>query len=208
MFWARLHLQSRRVGECAHARRTSGLPYRAMPATRLAPHGAKIGGAKLWYDQSNHRFYLLVSLTIVTPDPTPATLSEVVGVDLGQRYLADADHAREPHRVLPWKAGESESRPLRSTAKTAPAQRHSLGHPATHRHRPAERRFKLSTNHTIAKQLQDTHPKSLIGLEDLTGNRSGRNVASPVARTSAGPVSPKARRRIECLEALPNCGDC
>jgi hypothetical protein len=51
-------------------------------------HGAKIGGAKLWYDRAKHHFYLLVSLTIVTLDPTPAALSEVVGVDLGQRYLA------------------------------------------------------------------------------------------------------------------------
>jgi hypothetical protein len=47
-----------------------------------------MGGAKLWYDRAKQRFYLLVSLTICTPDPTPATLAEVVGVDLGQRYLA------------------------------------------------------------------------------------------------------------------------
>src|ERR1051326_1627507 len=51
-------------------------------------HRGKIGGAKLWYDRAKRRFYLLVSLTIDTPDPTAAALSEVVGVDLGQRYLA------------------------------------------------------------------------------------------------------------------------
>ena len=51
-------------------------------------HGATIGGAKLWYDQANHRFYLLVSLTIDTSEHTPAALSHVVGIDLGQRYLA------------------------------------------------------------------------------------------------------------------------
>jgi putative transposase len=50
--------------------------------------GAIIGGAKLWYDRARHRFYLLVSLTIETSDPTPADLSQVVGIDLGQRYLA------------------------------------------------------------------------------------------------------------------------
>src|SRR5262249_35645411 len=44
--------------------------------------GAQIGGAKLWYDRPKKRFYLLVSLTIDTPDPTPAALAEVVGVDL------------------------------------------------------------------------------------------------------------------------------
>jgi hypothetical protein len=65
------------------------LPYQGY-ARHLAwmEHGAAIGGAKLWYDRAKHRFYLLVSLTMCTPDPTPAALSEVVGVDLGQRYLA------------------------------------------------------------------------------------------------------------------------
>src|SRR5215472_7374250 len=50
--------------------------------------GAAVGGAKLWYDRAKHHFYLLVSLTIATPDPTPEGLSQVLGVDLGQRYLA------------------------------------------------------------------------------------------------------------------------
>jgi hypothetical protein len=72
-------------------------------------HGAQIGGGKLWYDRARGRFYLLVSLTIYTPDPTPATLSEVIGVDLGQRSSFHPHHAREPHSVLFRKAGESES---------------------------------------------------------------------------------------------------
>ena len=38
----------------------------------LLQAGATIGAAKLWYDRSRKRFYLLVSLTIETPDPTPA----------------------------------------------------------------------------------------------------------------------------------------
>jgi hypothetical protein len=60
------------------------LPYQGY-ARHLAwlQHGARIGGAKLWYDRAKRRFYLLVRLAIVTSDPTPATLSEVVGVDLG-----------------------------------------------------------------------------------------------------------------------------
>src|SRR5215469_14883848 len=32
---------------------------------------AEIGEAKLWFDQSRRRFYLLVSLTLETPDPAP-----------------------------------------------------------------------------------------------------------------------------------------
>jgi hypothetical protein len=56
-------------------------------------HGAQIGGAKLWYDRAKWRFYLLVSLTIDTPDPTPVALFEVIGIDLGQRYLATLANA-------------------------------------------------------------------------------------------------------------------
>jgi putative transposase len=34
--------------------------------------------------------------------------------------------------------------------------------------RELERRFKLSTNHTLAQQILDTHPHAFLGLEDLT----------------------------------------
>ena len=41
------------------------VPYRGYSKhVALMQHGASIGGAKLWYDQSRKRFYLLVSLTI------------------------------------------------------------------------------------------------------------------------------------------------
>jgi putative transposase len=57
------------------------------------------------------------------------------------------------------------------------------------------RRFKLSTNHTIAKHILDTHPKSLIGLEDLTGIRE-RTRRRKKRRNGKQlvPVSPKARK--------------
>lgn len=54
----------------------------------LIQHGAEIGAAKLWYDKPKKQFYLLVSLEIETPDPTPEQHTEVVGVDVGMRYLA------------------------------------------------------------------------------------------------------------------------
>src|SRR5215472_4567660 len=50
--------------------------------------GAIIGGAKLWYDRGKQRFFLLVSLTLQTPDPMPQDQRQVLGVDVGQRYLA------------------------------------------------------------------------------------------------------------------------
>jgi hypothetical protein len=57
------------------------------------------------------------------------------------------------------------------------------------------RRFKLSTNHTIAKQILDTHPHSLIGLEDLTGirERTKRRKRRRKGKQLV-PVSPKARK--------------
>jgi putative transposase len=65
------------------------LPYQGYdPHVALIQHGATIGGAKLWYDKPHKQFYLLVSLELEIPDPTPETLSTVVGVDVGTRYLA------------------------------------------------------------------------------------------------------------------------
>ncbi len=54
----------------------------------LIGHGAAIGAARLWYDQSRKRFYLLVSLEIELADPTFEQYKQLVGVDVGIRYLA------------------------------------------------------------------------------------------------------------------------
>jgi hypothetical protein len=54
----------------------------------LIRQDATIGDAKLWYDRPKKRFYLLVSLTIDLPDPTSEQCTEVIGVDVGMRYLA------------------------------------------------------------------------------------------------------------------------
>jgi len=54
----------------------------------LIKKGTEIGAAKLWYDQPHKRFYLLVSLEMEVPDPTPEHHQQVVGIDVGVRYLA------------------------------------------------------------------------------------------------------------------------
>jgi hypothetical protein len=86
------------------------LPYQGY-ARHVAwlQHGAQIGGAKLWYDRAKGRFYLLVSLTIETRDPTPASLSEVIGVDLGQRYLATVTTPENHTQFYTGCAGASQS---------------------------------------------------------------------------------------------------
>jgi hypothetical protein len=52
----------------------------------LIQPGARIGAAKLWYDQPQKQFYLLVCLAIAVADPTPEQHQRVVGVDVGQRF--------------------------------------------------------------------------------------------------------------------------
>jgi hypothetical protein len=86
------------------------LPYQGY-ARHVAwlQHGAAVGGAKLWYDRAKGRFYLLVSLTIETRDPTPASLSEVIGVDLGQRYLATLTTPENDTQFYSRRAGASHS---------------------------------------------------------------------------------------------------
>src|SRR5215469_16655677 len=58
------------------------------PHVALIQQGATIGGAKLYYDKPHKQYYLLVSLELELPEPTPETLPTVVGVDVGTRYLA------------------------------------------------------------------------------------------------------------------------
>jgi putative transposase len=159
--------------------------------------GATIGDAKLWYDPSRKTFYLLVSLSIAVPDLPPASLQEVVGVDVGMRYLA----------VTSTSTGQASFHPGKRT-------RHQANHYARLRKRlqqkgtrgakrrirriaQRERRLKLQTNHTLAKQIITEHPHTLIGLEDLTDIRE-RTRRRKCNRKKHGKgferVSPKARK--------------
>src|ERR1051326_8712603 len=158
-------------------------------------HGAQIGGAKLWYDRGKHRFSLLVSFAIETPDPTPTALAEVVGIDLGQRYLATVTTPENHTQFYSGKQVRAKAdhyarvqqRLQRKGTRSATRRRIAIGQ--------RERRFKLSTNHTIAKQILNTHPSSLIGLEDLTGIRERTKRRKRRRRgTQLVPVSSKARK--------------
>ncbi len=65
------------------------IPYQGYDEhLALIGQGATIGDAKLWYDRPKKWFYLLVSLTIDLPELTCEPFTEVVGVDVGIRYLA------------------------------------------------------------------------------------------------------------------------
>ena len=134
----------------------------------LIQHGASIGAAKLWYDRPKNQFYLLVSLEVEVADPTPETHTSVVGVDVGQRYLAvtatpkndasfysgkqvraKADHYARLRKRLQKKGTRSATRRLIVISGR-------------------ERRLKQERNHLISRRIVEAHPHSIIGLEDLT----------------------------------------
>jgi putative transposase len=139
--------------------------------TALIQHGASIGAAKLWYDQPKKQFYLLVSLEVEVPAPTPDTQTSIIGVDVGIRYLAvasdtkgqasfhcgkrlvpQANHYARLRKRLQQKGTRSATRRLRQVARR-------------------ERRLKADANHVISTRIVTRFPPSLIGLEDLTDIR-------------------------------------
>jgi putative transposase len=148
------------------------LPYRGWSRqVALLQEGATIGGAKLWYDRSKQQFYLLVSLTLQTPDPMPERQHLVLGVDVGQRYLATVatlDNSAQFHSGKEIRAktdhyARLQKRLQRKGTRSATRRRIAIGQ--------RERRLKLNTNHTISKRILDTHPHAFIGLEALSGIR-------------------------------------
>ena len=145
------------------------------PHVALIQHGAHIGAAKLWYDRPHKRFYLLVSLQLAVTDPIPAHHQRIVGVDVGQRYLAVAT---DTHNKTQFFAGTE----ARATADHYARLRKRLQHKGT---RSAtrrlvvlagrERRLKQDRNHIMSRRLVAAYPHSLIGLEDLTHLRERTN---------------------------------
>jgi IS605 OrfB family transposase len=129
---------------------------------------------KLWYDQIRKRFYVLVSLAIETPDPTPDQPQTIVGVDVGQRYLATVATLNNEAQFYSGKevraktdhVARLQKRLQHKGTRSATRRRIALG--------KRERRLKLNTNHVISKHILDTHPRSFIGLEELTGIRDRR----------------------------------
>jgi putative transposase len=125
----------------------------------------------------------------------PGQFGQVLGIDVGQRYLATvatttndvqfyrgkevqarADHYARLRKRLQHKGTRSATRKLIATCGR-------------------ERRLKLNTNHVISKRILDAYPRSLIGLEDLNGirertkRRKKRRMGKQVVH-----VSPKARK--------------
>ena len=139
--------------------------------TALIQQGANIGAAKLWYDKPRKQFYLLVSLEVETPDPTPATHTQVIGVDVGMRYLAVTSTTKG---ACTFHSGKKVRAKANHYARLRKRLQKKGTRSATRRlvaMSGRERRLKADANHVVSKQIVTQHPHSLIGLENLTDIR-------------------------------------
>ncbi len=145
-----------------------------VPYTGYSPHvallgeGAHIGAARLWYDKPKKQFYLLISLEIARAEPTPQDHAHVVGVDVGQRYLAVSTDTEQHSHFYSGKAVRAKADHYARLRKrlqkkgTRSATRRMIVISGR------ERRLKQDRNHRISRRIVDAHPQSIIGLEDLT----------------------------------------
>jgi putative transposase len=174
------------------------IPYQGYDKhITLIRQGASIGDAKLWYDKPKKTFYLLVSLSIDVSDPTPAHLQEVVGVDVGIRYLAVTSTTTGKASFHPGKRVRHRANHYARLRKRLQQKGTRGAKRRVRRIERRERRLKLQANHTIAKQIIKHHPHALLGLENLTDIRA-RTRRRKRRRKKNGkgtePVSPKARK--------------
>ncbi len=126
----------------------------------------RVGAAKLWYSKPTKTYYLLVSMEIGVPDLTPTDINRVMGVDVGQRYIAVAADTQNKSRFFSGKkVRHKASRYLRARKSLQRKGTRSATRRLVALSR-RERRFIADTNHCIAKQV--VTPSTLIGLENLT----------------------------------------
>jgi len=174
------------------------LPYTGYAGhVALIGQGAHIGAAKLWYDKPHKHFYLLVSLEVEVADPLPETHKEVVGVDVGQRYLAVV---ATPTNDASFYAGKTARARTDHYARLRKRLQKKGTRSATRRLiviSGRERRLKQDRNHIISRRIVEAHPQSLIGLEDLTAIRERtRRKRGKKARQGKDDVGEAAAQRI------------
>ncbi len=137
----------------------------------LIEQHAHIGAAKLWYDKPKKQFYLLLTLELEVAEPTPESHRRVVGVDVGQRYLAVT---ATPTNDASFYSGKAARARTDHYARLRKRLQKKGTRSATRRLiviSGRERRLKQDRNHIISRRIVDCHPQSLIGLEDLTDIR-------------------------------------
>jgi putative transposase len=160
----------------------------------LIQHGAEIGAAKLWYDKSKKQFYLLVSLQIEGSDPTPEQHTHIVGVDVGIRNLAVTSTTQGSCSFF---SGQSVVAKANHYARLRKRLQKKGTRSATRRLvaiSGRERRLKQDANHVVSKRIVQSHPHSLIGLEELTHIRER-------TRRKKGKQASKKQRRANATHS-------
>ncbi len=157
----------------------------------LMRKSARIGAAKLWYDKPKKQFYVLISLELEGVDPTPEQHTNVVGVDVGIRYLAVTSTTRGEQsfhtgkKVVPKANHYARLRKRLQKKGTRSATRRLVVISGR------ERRLKQDANHVVSKRIVACHPHSLIGLEDLkdirerTKRKKGKRASKKQRRANA-----------------------
>ena len=159
----------------------------------LIQQGASIRDAKLWYDTAKKTFYLLVSCEVTVADPTCEQFTEVVGIDVGIRYLAVTSTATGTASFHLGKRVRHKANHFARVRKRLQKKGTRGAIRRVRRIGQRERRFKLQANHRIATQIVVQHPHALIGLEQLTDIRE-RTKRRKKTGKGYERVSPKARK--------------
>jgi IS605 OrfB family transposase len=172
------------------------MPYQGYEKhVALIRQGANCKAARLWYDKTHKRFYLLVALELDLVDPTPDVQQSIVGVDVGQRYLATTATKKEKQCFF---AGTAVRAKTDHYARLQKRLQRKGTRSATRRLRllsGRERRFKLDVNHVIAKIIVERHPRACIGLENLAGIRDRTRIRKLSHKGKKRlPLTPKQRR--------------
>jgi len=167
------------------------------PHLALIQNGARIGDAKLWYSQPKKQCYLLVSLEIESTDPTFESHKQVIGVDVGIRYLAVTATSTGQASFYTGKHVRHQANHYARLRKRLQQKGTRWAKRRVRRMAQRERRLKQQANHTVSKHIVRTYPRSLIGLEELHDIRE-RTKRRTRRRNKTGkgtePVSLKARK--------------
>src|SRR6266576_2543313 len=118
---------------------------------------AQIGAAKLWYDKPRKQFDLLVSLEVEVADPLPEAHKQVVGVDVGQRYLAVT---ATPQNEATFYSGKEACAKTDHYARLRKRLQKKGTRSATRRLvviSGRERRLKQGANHMVSKRIVDAY---------------------------------------------------
>ncbi len=141
------------------------------PHLALIQHGARVGDAKLWYGQAKKQFYLLVSLEIERTDPTFESHKQVIGLDVGIRYLAVTSTSTGQTSFYTGKRVRHQANHYARLRKRLQQKGTRWAKRRVRRIAQRERRLKQQANHVVSKHIVRTYPQSLIGLEQLSDIR-------------------------------------